>query len=297
MRLTRAQVAQFRDLDRAAQLELLSKMTPADMLEFDALFEIWAHAGQLPPDGEGWRLWLMMAGRGFGKTRAGAEWVLTLARSAPMRIALVGATIDEARRVMVEGNSGLLTLAKKRRIALDFEPSQGRLTFRNGSIAQLFSGDNPDGLRGPEHHIAWCDELAKWRRAEDAWDNLNMGLRLGRRPRALVTTTPRPGPLLEKLRAMNGTAEGECHIVGTAPSGAWAGQAKALAGYTGGGWRFIAPPAGMRAVNLANGSIVRFVGGQWVAAPAAIPDATAGQEVATINAILAALRSHGLIAS
>ena len=92
-------------------------------------------------------------------------------------------------------------------------------------------------------------------------------------------------------------AEGECHIVGTAPGGAWAGQAKALAGYTGGGWRFIAPPAGMRAVDLATGTIVRFVGGQWAAAPAAIADATAGQEVATINAILAALRTQGLIAS
>jgi phage terminase large subunit-like protein len=143
----------------------------------------------------------MLAGRGFGKTRAGAEWIEKIARSRPgVRIALVGATIDEARRVMVEGVSGVVSVARRRRHRVKWEPSLGRLTWPNGSQAQIFSGDNPDGLRGPEHDFAWCDELAKWGEAEEAWMNLQMGLRRGARPRALVTTTPRPGELLQRIR-------------------------------------------------------------------------------------------------
>jgi phage terminase large subunit-like protein len=143
----------------------------------------------------------MMAGRGFGKTRAGAEWVEKIARSRPgVRIALVGATIDEARRVMVEGVSGVLSVAKRRRHRVKWEPSIGRLRWPNGSEAQLFSGDHPDGLRGPEHDFAWADELAKWGDPEAAWMNLLMGLRRGSRPRALVTTTPRPIELLKRIR-------------------------------------------------------------------------------------------------
>lgn len=129
----------------------------ADLLALDADFESWAHDQQLPPDGRGWRTWLMLAGRGFGKTRAGAEWIEKLARSRPgVRIALVGATLDEARRIMVEGVSGVLAVAKRNGSRVVWEPSLGRLTWRNGSQAQLFSGDNPDGLRGPEHDFAWC---------------------------------------------------------------------------------------------------------------------------------------------
>ena len=154
----------------------------------------------MPPKGEGWRVWLMMAGRGFGKTRAGAEWIFGLADAKPgARIALVGATIGDARTVMVEGVSGLLAVAKLRRRRLEWEPSLGRLRWPNGSEAQLFSGDNADGLRGPEHDFAWCDELAKWRQAEETWVNLQFGLRRGRRPRALVTTTPRPMELLKRI--------------------------------------------------------------------------------------------------
>ncbi len=138
------------------------------------------------PGGEDWRVWLMMAGRGYGKTRAGAEWVNRLARSSGKRIALVGASIDEARSVMVEGTSGLLAIARRTRTKIKWEPSLGRLTWPRGAQAQLFSGDHPDGLRGPEHDYAWCDELAKWRRAEEAWTNLQMGLRRGVRPRVAV---------------------------------------------------------------------------------------------------------------
>ena len=139
------------------QRRIINLMTAPDMLDSDADFEAWAHRAQLPPGTPGWRTWLMMAGRGFGKTRAGAEWIEKIARSRPgMQIALVGASIDDARKVMVEGVSGILCVARLRRRKVIWEPSMGRLTWPNGSRAQLFSGDSPDGLRGPEHDIAWC---------------------------------------------------------------------------------------------------------------------------------------------
>lgn len=184
------------------RLAIIYKMSGGDMLKFDAIFECWAHHGQLPPTTEGWRTWLMMAGRGYGKTRAGAEWINGLAGGKPgVRIALVGASLHEARGIMVEGVSGLLTVARNHGAKVQWEPSIGRLTWPNGSEAKLFSGDSGDGLRGPEHDFAWCDELAKWRKAQSAWDNLQMGLRRGPRARALITTTPKPMDLLERIRA------------------------------------------------------------------------------------------------
>jgi len=186
------------------QREAITSLTPEHLLWLDADFETWAHRNQLPPGGEGWRVWLMMAGRGFGKTRAGAEWIHRLGSGKPgVRIALVGATIADARSIMVEGVSWLLAIARRYRKRVSWEPSLGRLRWHNGSEAQLFSGDNADGLRGPEHHFAWCDELAKWRQAEGTWDNLQFGLRAGTRPRALVTTTPRPMRLLERIRDLD----------------------------------------------------------------------------------------------
>jgi len=144
---------------------VLDATTASDMLSWDADFEEWANKAQLPPQQDGWRTWLMLAGRGFGKTRAGAEWIEKIARSRRgVRIALAGATIDEARRVMVEGVSGVLTVARRRRHKVKWEPSLGRLTWPNGSEAQLFSGDNPDGLRGPEHDFAWCVAASRYRR-------------------------------------------------------------------------------------------------------------------------------------
>jgi phage terminase large subunit-like protein len=175
-------------------------------LKLDTDFEMWAHENQLPPGGEGWRTWLMMAGRGFGKTRAGAEWIFRLAsQRRGVRVALIGGTIAEARSIMVEGVSGLLGVARRYRGRLSWEPSLSRLKWPNGSEAQLFSGDNADGLRGPEHDFAWCDELAKWREAEASWDNLQFGLRRGIRPRALVTTTPKPIRLLTRIGEMTST--------------------------------------------------------------------------------------------
>lgn len=184
----------------AEQRAIIMKMSASDALLFDADFEAWAHEGQLPPKDQGWRTWLMMAGRGFGKTRAGAEWIHRLAtKRAGLRIALVGASLHETRRIMIEGVSGLLTLARRQRRRVNWEPALNRFRWPNGSEAQLFSGDSADGLRGPEHDFAWCDELAKWRQAEEAWVNLQMGLRRGPRPRALVTTTPRTMGLLRRM--------------------------------------------------------------------------------------------------
>jgi phage terminase large subunit-like protein len=186
--------------------QFVLKMAPEEALRLDSMFATWAAEGQTAPPGE-WRVWLMMAGRGFGKTRAGAEWVNAMALGGRRRIALVGATIDEARAVMVEGKSGILSVARRLDVQVKWEPSLNRLRWISGSEAVLFSGDNADGLRGPEHDYAWCDELAKWRQADAAWDNLQMGLRSGVSPRVLVTTTPKPMRLLERIRKLPGTVE------------------------------------------------------------------------------------------
>jgi phage terminase large subunit-like protein len=183
-----------------------------------ALYHQWAwqaHGGQRAPEGP-WRTWLLMAGRGFGKTRTGAEWLLeriaeakdaeTDTGACPLRIALVGASREEAAKVMVEGPSGLLALARHD-LAPAWSPTLGTVRFAGGAEAFVYSGANPEGLRGPEHHFAWCDEIAKWRYPETTWDNLQMGLRLGERPRAVVTTTPRRRRILTRLRALSGTVE------------------------------------------------------------------------------------------
>ena len=162
----------------------------------------WAHPGQVPPEGA-WHTWLIMAGRGYGKTRAGAEWVREIAENDPTaRIALVGASLGEARRVMVEGESGLLAISRPKNRPL-YEPSKRELRWGTGAIATLYSAAEPESLRGPQHSHAWCDEIAKWEqaggKAEAAWDNLLLGLRLGDMPRTVATTTPRAVPLLKKL--------------------------------------------------------------------------------------------------
>ncbi|HEX5259436.1 MAG TPA: terminase family protein [Sphingomicrobium sp.] len=198
---TRHQMAALKAASEEQQRRAMAGMSPEALLKLDSDFETWAHANQLPPNGEGWRVWLMLAGRGFGKTRAGAEWIYRLASGkAGVRIALVGANIGDARSIMVEGVSGLLGVARRFRKRLSWEPSLARLRWPNGSEAQLFSGDHADGLRGPEHDFAWCDELAKWREGEEAWVNVQFGLRRGQRPRALVTTTPRPLPVIDRIK-------------------------------------------------------------------------------------------------
>lgn len=189
-----------------AQLEQVLQDVPADRLvEMGQSWRWQARPSQLAPAGD-WSQWLILAGRGFGKTRAGAEWVTELARSAPdARFALVGATAHDVASVMIEGESGLLAVSDG-----DFEPewisSRRMVVWPNGAQAFAFSAAEPNQLRGPQFHYAWCDELAAWPRPREAWDNLRMGLRLGETPRALVTTTPRALSLIRHLLDMPGTA-------------------------------------------------------------------------------------------
>lgn len=159
---------------------------------------------QKPPPGD-WRTWLVMGGRGSGKTRAGAEWVHWVASGAatPLRVALVAETLADGREVMVDGVSGLWRIARHRRPT--FEISRRRLVWPNGSVAQLFSSEDPESLRGPQFDLAWCDELGKWKHAQETWDMLQFGLRLGTDPRQVVTTTPRAIPLLKAIIADPGT--------------------------------------------------------------------------------------------
>ncbi len=173
----------------------------------------WARANQLPPVPEDyscpWRVWLILGGRGAGKTRSGAEWVRYKALGLPfhdeqpiplpsMRIALIGETLAEVRRVMIEGDSGLLDIHGDEDRP-QFESSKQQLTWPNGAIAQIFSAEDADSLRGPQFDCAWCDEIAKWREAEQVWNMLQFGLRLGQAPQVAVTTTPRPIPFLQNL--------------------------------------------------------------------------------------------------
>jgi phage terminase large subunit-like protein len=197
-------VPRIRGLSVGARRRLMRALSDAQALRFDRDWSEWAHGGQRVPDGN-WRTWVLMAGRGFGKTRAGSEWVHGLVREhGRVRIALVAATPDEARRVMVEGPSGLLATVPYGCEAPRFVKSRKLLEWPNGALAHLYSGANPEALRGPEHHFAWCDELAKWRHPQYTWDMLQMGLRAGDYPRALVTTTPRAG--LGALKAILASA-------------------------------------------------------------------------------------------
>ncbi len=170
-----------------------------------------ARSDQLPPDGD-WLVWLLLGGRGAGKTRAGAEWVRGMALGLPPfadravgPIALVGETLADVREVMIEGVSGLLGLHESFDRPV-WQPTRRRIEWRNGVFAQAFSSEDPESLRGPQFAAAWSDEIAKWRHAEATFDMLQFGLRLGARPRQVVTTTPRPVPLLRRLIADEGTA-------------------------------------------------------------------------------------------
>jgi len=173
----------------------------------DALETSWpavARPNQLPPPGDWWQIWLLLAGRGFGKTRSLAEWVCDQAASGQAgRIALVAATAADARDVLVEGESGILSVAPPSCRPV-YESSKRRLTWPNGAIATTFSAEEPERLRGPQHDAAVCDELGAWSRPE-TWDMLQFGLRLGRRPRCLVATTPRPTKLIRELLAREGS--------------------------------------------------------------------------------------------
>lgn len=197
-----------RDLPRLLQtpkgqalLQLLSVQQRAQ-LKFD--WTVWAREKQLAEllPRQDWTHWLILAGRGFGKTRTGAEWVRMQMESGNMkRIALIARTPADARAVMIEGDSGIMNICPPW-ARPEYEPSKLRLTWPNGSQCEVYSAEKPDKLRGPQHDGYWCDELAAWRFVQETWDNLLMGLRLfplDGRPRGIITTTPRPIPLIREL--------------------------------------------------------------------------------------------------
>lgn len=169
-------------------------------------WRFWARENQLTPPGD-WVTWVILAGRGYGKTRTGSEWVIEKAielgnkRVNLPQIALVAQDAGDARDVMIQGESGIEARCPPW-LGCHYEPSKKRLTFGNGVVCKLYAGDDPDSLRGPEHHAAWSDEICKWHDPEKAWSNLQMGLRKkvpGDHPRQIVTTTPIPSVFLKKL--------------------------------------------------------------------------------------------------
>ena len=188
------------------QETFLSKLSPAELLALPWMFEFWALKHQIPPKGD-WRSWVIMGGRGAGKTRAGAEWIRSMAEGArptdagtAKRIALVGETLDQAREIMVFGESGILACSPPDRRP-QWRATRRQLHWKNGAVAQIFSAHDPESLRGPQFDCAWLDELAKWKKAQAVWDMLQFGLRLGKHPRQLITTTPRDCQTLKDILA------------------------------------------------------------------------------------------------
>lgn len=196
---------------KTIDISKLESLTDEEADELLHTWELWARPNQLEPDavlpnGEHWVTWLILAGRGFGKTRCGAETVIKWVREGTCRrIALVAEDSADARDVMVEGESGILACSP-RDFKPQYFPSKRRLVWPNGAQASLFSAEDYDSLRGPQFDGAWCDELCKWRYAQEAWDNLQFGLRLGDHPKQIVTTTPRPIRLLKDIILRSDTA-------------------------------------------------------------------------------------------
>ena len=184
---------------RRATFRALESQLPEDIytrVKFN--WPLWARHEQLPPD-DPWHIWLLLAGRGFGKTRAGAEWVRARAESGQSsRIALIARTPHEAESVMINGESGILDVCPPWNKPA-WEPTKRRLTWPNGAIASVFSSYEPDQLRGPQFDAAWCDELASWQYPRLTWDNLAFGLRLGPSPKCVITTTPKPIDIIREL--------------------------------------------------------------------------------------------------
>lgn len=190
----------------ARQNEFLDGLSPAELRALPWLFEFWALDHQVPPEGD-WRTWLILGGRGAGKTRAGAEWVRGMVEGSrprdpgrARRVALVGETLAQAREVMVFGESGILACSPPDRRP-EWIAGRMMLQWPNGATAQVFSAHDPEALRGPQFDASWADEIAKWKKGLETWDMLQFGLRLGDDPRSCVTTTPRNAPVLKDLMA------------------------------------------------------------------------------------------------
>ena len=182
----------------------LNSLTKGELLALPFLFDFWAMPHQVPPEGD-WRTWVILGGRGAGKTRAGAEWVRAQVEGstafddgACRRVALVGETIEQVRDVMIFGDSGIMACTPPDRRP-EWRATKKALIWPNGAEARIYTAHDPEGLRGPQFDAAWVDELAKWKRAEETWDMLQFALRLGQVPRQCVTTTPRNVPVLKTI--------------------------------------------------------------------------------------------------
>ena len=176
---------------------LLIAGTPAENRALNDDWRRWARDEQRPPPGD-WLTWLFLGGRGAGKTRAGAEWLRAQVRAGASRVALVGPAFADVREVMLAGPSGLLNIGPQAERP-KYEASRRRLVWPGGAVGYAFSSEDPDGLRGPQFEAAWADEFAAWKKPQETLDTLRFGLRLGARPRLMVTTTPRPIAALKAL--------------------------------------------------------------------------------------------------
>ncbi|WP_424942898.1 DNA-packaging protein [Aliiroseovarius crassostreae] len=188
------------------QETFLSSLSDRALAALPYIFEFWALPHQVAPEGN-WRSWIIMGGRGAGKTRAGSEWVRSevegdgpLDPGRSRRVALIGETFDQTRDVMVFGESGIIACSPPDRRP-EWIATRRQLVWPNGAVAQVFSASDPEGLRGPQFDAAWVDELAKWKKAEETWDMLQFGLRLGEHPRQVITTTPRNVSVLKEILA------------------------------------------------------------------------------------------------
>lgn len=185
-------------MDEGIRHRFLASLTETEAFDLLHDWEFWARPAQLPPRGE-WQTWLIMAGRGFGKTRTGVEWVRDLImRQGARRVAIVGATAADCRDILIEGPSGILNISTHRDRP-KYEPSKRRLMWPNGGVAYIYSAEEPNRLRGPQHDAALCDELCHWKYARETWDNLMFGLRIGPNPRVCVATTPRRIDLIREI--------------------------------------------------------------------------------------------------
>ncbi len=192
--------------------ELIQTLTRKQQIQLKHDWYVWARDNQLEEyvDNKRWNHWLALCGRGFGKTKLGAEWTRKQMLSGNMRrMSLIARTPEEARKVMVEGESGIMEVCSPSERPI-YEPANKRLLWKNGGICNIFSGEKPDGLRGHQCDGYWADEIAAWRFPQETWDMLKLGFRLESRdgrPRGIITTTPRPIELIKKLVAQS-KAEG-----------------------------------------------------------------------------------------
>jgi len=190
------------------QAEFIASHDESELAEINWWLTHWARDAQVPPDGD-WFVWFLRSGRGFGKTRTGAETVLYWVKQGYKRIALVGQTKADVRDTMIElGESSLMQIALEHNIKVEYQPSKRRVVFPDfDAVAMIYSGDEPGQLRGPQHEKAWVDELAKFKYPQEAWSNLKLGLRIGSQPQIVVTTTPRNLPIIKEILADSDTVD------------------------------------------------------------------------------------------